>query len=68
MLSQLSPREHEVLALIGKGKSNKEIATALHLVEGNVKLHVTSILSKLGVADRTQAVLAAVKRGLLQIA
>ena len=67
MLSQLSNRELEVLALIGQGKSNKEIATALHLVEGTVKVHVTNILSKLGVADRTQAVLAAVKRGLLEI-
>jgi len=67
MLSQLSPRELEVLALIGKGKSNKEIAAVLHLVEGTVKVHVTNILSKLGVADRTQAVLAAVKRGILQL-
>lgn len=67
MLSQLSPREFEVLALIAKGKSNKEIASELHLVEGTVKLHVTNILSKLGVADRTQAILAAVKRGILQI-
>lgn len=67
MLSQLSNRELEVLMLIGKGQSNKEIAATLHLVEGTVKLHVTSILSKLGVADRTQAVLAAVKRGLIEI-
>lgn len=67
MLSQLSNRELGVLALIGKGKSNKEIASALHLVEGTVKVHVTNILSKLGVADRTQAVLAAVKRGILQL-
>ena len=67
MLSQLSPRELEVLALIGKGKSNKEIATHLSLVEGTVKIHVTNILSKLGVADRTQAVLVAVKRGILQL-
>jgi DNA-binding NarL/FixJ family response regulator len=67
MLSQLSNRELGVLALIGKGKSNKEIAAALHLVEGTVKVHVTNILSKLGVADRTQAVLAAVKRGILQL-
>jgi DNA-binding NarL/FixJ family response regulator len=67
MLSQLSPRELEVLALIGKGKSNKEIASVLHLVEGTVKVHVTNILAKLGVADRTQAVLAAVKRGILQL-
>lgn len=67
MLSQLSPRELDVLALIGRGKSNKEIASALHLVEGTVKVHVTNILAKLGVADRTQAVLSAVKRGILQI-
>ena len=67
MLSQLSNREVEVLALIAKGKSNKEIAGALHLVEGTVKIHVTNILSKLGVADRTQAVLVAVKRGILQL-
>ena len=67
MLSQLSNRELEVLALIGKGKSNKEVAAALHLVEGTVKVHVTNILSKLGVADRTQAILAAVKRGILQL-
>ena len=67
MLSQLSNRELEVLALIGQGRSNKEIAATLHLVEGTVKVHVTNILSKLGVADRTQAVLAAVKRGILQI-
>ncbi|HEX2853226.1 MAG TPA: response regulator transcription factor [Opitutaceae bacterium] len=67
MLSQLSARELEVLALIAKGKSNKEVAAALHLVEGTVKVHVTNILSKLGVADRTQAILAAVKRGILQL-
>lgn len=67
MASQLSNRELEVLALIGKGKSNKEIAAELHLVEGTVKVHVTNILGKLGVADRTQAILAAVKRGILQL-
>ena len=67
MLSQLSNRELEVLAQIGHGRSNKEIAAALHLVEGTVKVHVTNILSKLGVADRTQAVLTAVKRGLIQL-
>jgi DNA-binding NarL/FixJ family response regulator len=67
MLSHLSARELEVLTLIAKGKSNKEIAAALFLVEGTVKVHVTNILSKLGVADRTQAILAAVKRGILQL-
>lgn len=67
LLSNLSNRELEVLALIAKGLSNKEIASALHLVEGTVKLHVTSILSKLGVADRTQAILVAIKRGIVQL-
>ena len=67
ILSQLSKREMEVLSLIGRGQSNKEIAASLNLVEGTVKLHVTSILAKLGVSDRTQAVLIAMKRGLLQL-
>lgn len=65
--SNLSNRELEVLALMSKGLSNKEIAAELKLVEGTVKLHVSSILSKLGVIDRTQAILAAVKRGLVQL-
>ena len=65
--SNLSNRELEVLALISKGLSNKEIAAELKLVEGTVKLHVSSILSKLGVMDRTQAILVAVKRGLVQL-
>ncbi|MBK9989267.1 MAG: response regulator transcription factor [Verrucomicrobia bacterium] len=63
----LSNRELEVLALISKGLSNKEVAAKLKLVEGTVKLHVSSILSKLGVMDRTQAILVAVKRGLVQL-
>ncbi|HEU5080590.1 MAG TPA: response regulator transcription factor [Opitutaceae bacterium] len=67
MLSQLTNREFEVLVLIAKGQSNKEIAATLSLVEGTVKIHVTNILAKLGVTDRTQAVLLAVKRGILQL-
>ncbi len=67
MLSQLSPREMEVLALVAKGLSNKEIAAALGLVEGTVKVHVTNILSKLRVSDRTQAILAGVKQGIIEI-
>lgn len=67
VISNLSKRELEVLSLVGKGFSNKEIASQLHLVEGTVKVHLTNILSKLHVADRTQAVLVAVKRGLVQI-
>lgn len=67
VLSQLTSREAEVLALIAKGLSNKEIASNLNLVEGTVKVHVTSILGKLRVSDRTQAVLAGVKQGIIQL-
>lgn len=65
--SQLSARELEVLTLLGRGLSNKEIGSALNVVESTVKVHVTNILAKLGVADRTQAVLAGVKRGIIQL-
>jgi two-component system, NarL family, response regulator len=65
-LSDLSPREQEVLALLGKGLSNKDAAAALGLSENTVKTHVTHILGKLGVEDRTQAVMAAVQRGLIR--
>jgi DNA-binding NarL/FixJ family response regulator len=67
VLSPLSPREVEVLALIAKGLSNKEIAARLELVEGTVKVHITSIFSKMRVLDRTQAILAGVKQGIIQI-
>jgi DNA-binding NarL/FixJ family response regulator len=67
LLSNLSARELEVLKLITRGLSNKEIAGELKLVEGTVKLHVSSILSKLGVVDRTQAIITAIKRGIVQI-
>jgi DNA-binding NarL/FixJ family response regulator len=67
LLAQLSPREMEVLQLVAKGFSNKEIATALHVVEGTIKIHVTNLLAKLGVSDRTQALVVAVKRGIIQI-
>ena len=58
-LQALTPREKEVLALIGQGASNKEIAQQLFLSEGTVKNHVTSILGRLGLRDRTQAALLA---------
>jgi DNA-binding NarL/FixJ family response regulator len=67
VLSQLSSRELDVLKLAARGYSNKEIGSALNVVEGTVKLHVKSILSKLQVSDRTQAILVAVKRGIIQI-
>jgi len=67
VLSQLSPRELEVLRLLARGLSNKEIGTELRVVEGTVKIHVTNILTKLAVSDRTQAILTAVKRGIIQL-
>ena len=60
----LTPREHEVLSLITQGRSNKEIAKKLHIKEGTVKGHVSTILAKLGVLDRTQAALFAMQHGL----
>ena len=66
-MSPLTPRELEVLKLVAKGLSNKEISDALHLVEGTVKLHITNILTKLNVSARTQAILAGVKRGLIEL-
>jgi two-component system, NarL family, response regulator LiaR len=61
----LTGRETDVLRLIARGHSNKEIAAALHLTEGTVKGYVSAVLAKLGVADRTQAALFAVKHGLV---
>jgi DNA-binding NarL/FixJ family response regulator len=65
--SELTERELAVLELISEGKSNKEVGVALGIVEGTVKIHVTNLLAKLGVMDRTQAVTTAIKRGLLQM-
>jgi two-component system NarL family response regulator len=64
---ELSDRELEVLRLIGQGMSNLDIATALTIGESTVKSHVNRILSKLGVSDRTQAVIIAVKRGIVSL-
>jgi two-component system NarL family response regulator len=63
----LSGREQQVLELLAKGKCNKEIATDLDITEATVKGHVTNILGKLGVTDRTQAVITALKRGLAHL-
>jgi len=62
---KLSERELEVLSLISKGKSNKEIAGLLFVTDNTVKMHVKKILSKLQANDRTQAVVIAIQRGLL---
>jgi DNA-binding NarL/FixJ family response regulator len=61
----MTPREREVLRLLAAGYSNREIARALLLAEGTVKNHVSSILTKMCVRDRTRAVLKAAERGLL---
>jgi NarL family two-component system response regulator LiaR len=61
----LTPREREVLVLIGRGMPNKIIARELSLSEKTVKAHVSSILAKLGVTDRTQAALYAVREGIV---
>jgi len=63
--SPLTARERDVLAEITQGRSNREIARALSLSEKTVKTHVSNVLMKLGVADRTQAALLAVRRGLV---
>lgn len=61
----LSERELDILRLMAEGDSNKEIAAALYIAEGTVKNHVTNVLGKLGVRDRTQAVLRARGLGLI---
>jgi DNA-binding NarL/FixJ family response regulator len=61
----LTPREREVLALIARGRANKAIAFELGVAEKTVKTHVSNILAKLGVSDRTQAALYAVREGLV---
>jgi two-component system, NarL family, response regulator LiaR len=63
LIDGLTPRERDVLQLIVRGQSNKEIAASLRITEGTIKGHVSTILSKLAVADRTQAALYAVRHG-----
>lgn len=65
--SELTNREIEVLKLLTKGNNNQEIGSILNITEGTVKFHVNNILNKLGVNDRTQAVITALKRGLTRL-
>lgn len=65
--SDLTSREMEVLELIVRGQSNKEIAATLKISEATVKSHINNILSKLGVTDRTQAATTALQRGLVHL-
>jgi len=64
---ELTMRELEVLKRIVAGRSNKEIAGDLHISEATVKTHINSILSKLGVSDRTQAATSALQRGIVHL-
>jgi two-component system NarL family response regulator len=63
----LTPREIEVLRLIAAGKSNKQIAAALFVTEGTIKLHVNHVLRKLKVSGRTEAISQAVQRGIVHL-
>lgn len=65
-IEMLTPKELEVLGLMASGCSNKEISEALHKSEGTIKNHVSNLLSKLGVRDRTRAVLVAIEKGILK--
>jgi DNA-binding NarL/FixJ family response regulator len=65
--SALTPRELEVLGLVGTGMANKEIAAELSISERTARTHVSNILRKLGLASRTQAALWAVREGLVQV-
>jgi DNA-binding NarL/FixJ family response regulator len=65
--SDLSAREQEVLTFLASGKSNKEIANQLGITEATVKCHVSAILLRLNVNDRTEAVVTALQRGLVHL-
>jgi DNA-binding NarL/FixJ family response regulator len=67
LISQLSEREHEVLRLLATGLSNADIAQTLFLSDGTIKNYVSIIFSKLGVADRTQAAILAIRAGLVKL-
>jgi DNA-binding NarL/FixJ family response regulator len=64
-LVELTPREQEVLTCITRGQSNRDIANELRIAEKTVRIHVSSVLDKMGVRDRTQAAIYAIQRGLV---
>lgn len=65
--NELTDRELDVLRLLARGMSNREIGERLHIAEKTVKIHVSRVLDKLGVEDRTQAAIAAVQRGIVHL-
>jgi DNA-binding NarL/FixJ family response regulator len=65
LVDDLTEREYEILKYVARGESNREIGEALYITEGTVKNHVSNILSKLGLRDRTQAALWAREHGLV---
>jgi DNA-binding NarL/FixJ family response regulator len=66
-LTALSPREMEILTLVAKGKSNKEIGAELNISEGTVRVHASNLLSKLHCNGRAQAVSEAIRRGIIEV-
>jgi len=64
---ELTTREKEVLELLAAGNGTTQIAEALHVSEGTVKFHINNIFQKLGVSDRTQAVITALRKGIVRI-
>jgi DNA-binding NarL/FixJ family response regulator len=66
-VADLTPRESEVLICITRGRSNREIAEDLRIAEKTVRIHVSSVLDKMGVRDRTQATILALQRGLIHL-
>jgi DNA-binding NarL/FixJ family response regulator len=64
-LVELTPREHEVLTYIARGQSNRDIAQQLGIAEKTVRIHVSSVLDKMHVRDRTQAAIYAIQSGLV---
>lgn len=66
-MSELSDRERQVLTLMTDGKNNREIGEAIGISESTVRFHVSNLMSKLGVSDRTHAVVTALKRGIIKL-
>jgi two-component system NarL family response regulator len=65
--AKLTPRELQILEKIARGESNRDIAASLEITESTINVHISNIISKLGVGDRTQAIIAAHKRGIIHI-